>query len=320
MSNAESAVTAVQFSDLGAAERWFELIGEAYTPDVSWDDLKSTLIARGGASVGSDSAEAFVKHAESLSGDPLDTFRDIAADTSWAFGTYAAAQAAGGEGDGGAAYDPAAWDAFLAENGPAWDGTEEQWETFVNWFVYQAGEAGVAAPAREFIDYAAAQPDKVAVFAAYGITIAAPARVPAAEYDPETWNAFLVENGPRWDGTEEQWETFVNWFVYQAGESRVATAAQGFIDYVAAQPDKVAAFAAYGVTIAAPAAPEQAELPAVSEQVLEVIGDSGLQDVLAAAPELKDLSPEELDAVLREALAEMGETVGAGSGAESEEG
>jgi hypothetical protein len=227
MSNAISAVSAVQFSDLGAAQRWFELIGEECTPEITWDEFRSALITRGAETVGSGYAEAFVQHVEALGGDPLDTVKEIAADTGWAFNSYAAALGA----------DPA--------------------ETAT-----------------------------------------------VTEYEPAAWDAYLAENGPAWDGTEGQWETFTTWFVYHAGEQGLATPAQAFIDYVVAQPDRVATFAAYGVSIAAPAP------GGVSEEVVELIGRAGLDDLLASDPELAALPADKLDTLLRETLAEMGEAVG----------
>lgn len=72
-------------------------------------------------------------------------------------------------------------------------------------------------------------------------------------YDPDAWSTFLAENGPRWNGDDAAWDQFRTWFVYQADQQGLADPANGFLTYVEGQPDKIAAFAAYGVTIAAPA-------------------------------------------------------------------
>ena len=68
-------------------------------------------------------------------------------------------------------------------------------------------------------------------------------------YDPDAWTAFLNENGPRWNGDDSVWEQFRDWFAYVAGQQGLADPAEGFLTYVEGQQDKVAAFAAYGVTI-----------------------------------------------------------------------
>lgn len=75
-----------------------------------------------------------------------------------------------------AAYDEQAWQAFLTQNGPQWDGTEASWDQFRQWFEYHAADRGVGAPAAALLDYLATQPaaERVATFAQYGVTIQAP--------------------------------------------------------------------------------------------------------------------------------------------------
>jgi len=75
----------------------------------------------------------------------------------------------------------------------------------------------------------------------------------SAGYDADSWNAFLAENGPRWNGDDAAWEQFRAWFAYQADQAGLADPAAGFLAYVDGEQDKIAAFAAYGVTIASPA-------------------------------------------------------------------
>ena len=69
-------------------------------------------------------------------------------------------EAAGDE----ASYDEQAWQAYLAENGPQWDGTEDSWEPFRQWFAYYANERGLTTPATAFLDYLTPQPaaDRIA--------------------------------------------------------------------------------------------------------------------------------------------------------------
>jgi hypothetical protein len=90
--------------------------------------------------------------------------------------------------DGVPEVDAHAWNGFLAECGPRWDGQESSWAQFREWFLYEAAQRGVADPAGEFIRYAESHGDKVAVFAQYGIAVArggdgaeAPVEAPVAE-------------------------------------------------------------------------------------------------------------------------------------------
>jgi peptidoglycan hydrolase-like protein with peptidoglycan-binding domain len=69
-------------------------------------------------------------------------------------------------------------------------------------------------------------------------------------YDQAAWTAFLNENGPRWNGDNTVWGQFRDWFAYVAGQQGLADPAEAFLTYVEGQPEKIAAFAAYGITIA----------------------------------------------------------------------
>jgi hypothetical protein len=73
-------------------------------------------------------------------------------------------------------YDEQAWQAYLAQNGTQWDGTEESWEQFRQWFAYYASEQGLSAPATKFLDYLTPQPaaERIATFAQYGVPITPP--------------------------------------------------------------------------------------------------------------------------------------------------
>jgi hypothetical protein len=71
------------------------------------------------------------------------------------------------------AYDESAWAAYLATNGPSWDGTEESWAAFREWFAYHAEEQGLSSPATALLDHLDAQsaPDRIATLATYGVAI-----------------------------------------------------------------------------------------------------------------------------------------------------
>jgi hypothetical protein len=82
----------------------------------------------------------------------------------------AEAEAAGGED---------AWQTYVAQTAGSWDGREESWPDFRNWFLHYANEAGVGEYATELLDRAE-NSDKVAVLAEYGIAAASPAEATAA--------------------------------------------------------------------------------------------------------------------------------------------
>jgi hypothetical protein len=227
-----------------------------------------------------------------------------------------------GEAGDGAGYDEQAWQAYLAQNGPQWDGTEESWEQFGQWFAYYAAEQGLGTPATAFLDYLAPQPaaERIATFAQYGVTItpAGGAAGDGAAYDEQAWQAYLAQNGPQWDGTEESWEQFGQWFAYYAAEQGLTTPATAFLDYLAPQPaaERITTFAQYGVAITPPqeaaarepAAAEQGgqetEWPAADEVSAEEM-DSITGDALEAHPEFADMSEEEGMRVISEVLDEL---------------
>jgi hypothetical protein len=96
------------------------------------------------------------------------------------------------------AYDESAWSAYLATNGPYWDGTEESWQQFRDWFRYHAEEQGLGVPATGLLDFLAARSasDRIATFARYGVTIRPPARpvAPPAQVDQAVLDELLAEH------------------------------------------------------------------------------------------------------------------------------
>jgi hypothetical protein len=151
-----------------------------------------------------------------------------------------------------------------------------------------------------------------------------------AGYDEQAWQAFLAENGPRWDGTEGSWDQFRQWFAYYAGQQGLGTPATALLDYLATQPtaERITTFAQYGVTITAPqaaAAQGTAEAGLTDEDLESLMegaaAEQGGQEAAQAAgdedaeedtgsfaedplenPELADMSEEERVRVMSEAL------------------
>src|SRR5262245_3481890 len=72
-------------------------------------------------------------------------------------------------------YDESAWHDFLATNLPVWNGTEDSWAQFAEWFTFHAGEKDLHAPAAAFVFYLQGMPneDRVVTCAQYGVTIQA---------------------------------------------------------------------------------------------------------------------------------------------------
>lgn len=160
---------------------------------------------------------------------------------------------------------------------------------------------------------------------------------PVAE-DPDAWNAYLAANGPAWDGTEDTWTQFTDWFLYHGAEAGVGQSAQAFIDYVAAEPDKLAAFAAYGVHLAGPEAitaaapqapaPDSGDSDALSEQQISALAEEALADLDSAPPDTETearpgdaepaaLTQQQISALAEDALADLdGEDAGSGDGFE----
>jgi hypothetical protein len=71
-----------------------------------------------------------------------------------------------------------------------------------------------------------------------------------------TWEAFLLEYGPAWNGYDEHWPLFKHWFLHYADECELGAAARRFLKRANSRKDKIAAFAEHGVTIERPPAPE----------------------------------------------------------------
>lgn len=73
-------------------------------------------------------------------------------------------------------YDDAAWQRYLAQNGPRWDGTDAAWPQFMEWFRYHADEGGLGVPAAGLLNYLDGQstPERIATLAQYGVVITPP--------------------------------------------------------------------------------------------------------------------------------------------------
>lgn len=186
------AACAAVHNDDGEAERWFGAVIGAYqdlAEPADWDAYQAAL-TESAASEGlpATTVEQFVTYlgqqptpmeivADMSAQRPdelLEVYRGWLASASDASAAAAATEAVQAGPDGQAPEDEATWNAYLAQNGPYWDGTEAAWPGFREWFLYHAHAAGVGNSAAAFLTYADGEPDRVGVFAEYGIQIAQP--------------------------------------------------------------------------------------------------------------------------------------------------
>jgi hypothetical protein len=171
-------VLSAQLSDITQADRWFALVCETYEAlasedDQSWDEFCGRLTGAAASEGFPTEAEKFTEYLASVTSAPLDVVAAVSDQGQRGLAEmYREAIAAAQEdGAGQPEEDPAAWNAYLAANGPAWDGTEGSWQPYRDWFLYYAVEAGVQGAAENFLEYVDGQQDKIATFAQYGITV-----------------------------------------------------------------------------------------------------------------------------------------------------
>lgn len=211
MNDLSNVVLSVRFSNATETERWFTLICRLYedcgfTGEISWDRyrglLMSTAVSEG---FPAEAPDQFTRYLESAGG-PLEILADMHQQGEailcrmYAEGMaivgcgedagVPASEVGSAEGYGESAVaetrvteDLGAWNSYLATNGPRWNGSEEAWPQFREWFLYYAVQAGVGESAAGFIAYLDTQQDKIAVFGQYGVQTPAPAEEPAVAAD-----------------------------------------------------------------------------------------------------------------------------------------
>jgi hypothetical protein len=196
--------------------------------------------------------------------------------------------------------DDGAWQEYLAANGTQWDGTEENWPAFVEWFAFYADERGVGEPAAALLAQlgAVGVAERIALFGQHGVVI-----TPPEPYDEAVWQDYLTTNGTQWDGTEENWPAFVEWFDFYAAERGVGEPATALTQHLGglAVADRIATFAQYGVHIAA---------PEVSEVAEEVDVAAVAEAVVAENPAFADIPEARRRELVDEALAELAAETG----------
>lgn len=125
-------------------------------------------------------------------------------------------------------------------------------------------------------------------------------------YDESAWYAYAGTNLAQWNGDEQTWDQFRDWFLYYATEQGLRVPAEAFLDHADGRSteEKIATFAQYGVVVAPPvaepAAEEPADLPALDEE-----GEVLMTEILAANPELARLPEAHRRELLLEVMAEQ---------------
>lgn len=289
-----SALQVLHTCELSDPRRFFEAVDEVLTEldqEGHAGDLReftTRFTERAGRDGFTQAGEEFVKHLESTDGaDVLRKFAEVTTDELVAeHDSLRVEQAVAPVED---TYDEAAWNGFVAEFGPGWNGDPANWDAFRTWFLHYANERRLASPAADFLDYAEGEPDRVAFFARYGVVIADTSAA-GDEGNVEAWQAFLAEYGPAWQGQEDTWAEFPPYFLHFAAERGVLDHAQAFVDNA---PEDNAAriqyFVSYGIAIA-----QAPEVDAAAAQV-------EFQDAVIAASHI----PPDLEGTLNDAYEQL---------------
>jgi hypothetical protein len=133
---------------------------------------------------------------------------------------------------------------------------------------------------------------------------------PAADagYDEAGWAGFLADSLPHWDGTDDSWPAFREWFVAAAEYAGVAAPAGGLVAYLDAQtvPERIATFGQYGQMIQPLAGADDGQAPDPgAAPTLSASAESALVEVQAEHPEFAELSEERMRELAAEVMAEL---------------
>lgn len=151
------------------------------SPGKPWDELRAFFLERADLRDPSEHpmVEDLIRRLDELPDNERQTL--LGGDEIDRLG-YGLAQQHGTEAIDDAAYDDAAWQTFLVQYGAQWDGTEDSWQPFREWFLYYAQEQGVHGPATGLLSYLDGQraEDRVAALAQYGVVISPRQQSPAS--------------------------------------------------------------------------------------------------------------------------------------------
>jgi hypothetical protein len=306
MTDLDVAVAAVLGQvDPARADAWFTAVCAAHEASgEDWAAFKDALAAE--PSFGPAVVDAFVAVMETDVADPIDVLGQFAEhrDTlPQLYADLAAGHQAPAADDGTQWDDETAvqWYRYLTEenNWAGWTGGDEAaWAEFSEWFLQFAEQAEVRSNAQVFLARMGNDPDgPTAALAKLGIETG-PAEVSAEASAGQGWGeqtaawyvALTTDKGwGGWTGAEADWPQFTEWFGHHAELDGVSGQAQHFLDEVAADTDKVAALARFGITIDGEAGDAEAPPAVLARIEAEATGEI----LAAAAGEVPDGVPQE---------------------------
>lgn len=161
----------------------------------------------------------------------------------------------------------------------------------------------------ETVAYEFAQQHAVTQETGHGASQAAASSGPG--YDEHAWQNYLNTSATQWNGTEETWNQFKQWFLYYAEEHGVTTPATQLIDYLNPLPanQRITELARYGVTITPPQAPAAPQTGQPGEPDASAVADQNvasiMDELLATNPEFADIPEERRIEIMNEALSRV---------------
>jgi len=138
-------------------------------PDLPWDERRAAFLGKLGLAEPAQDpvVHAFILHVEDLPDSQRDDLLrgDEAETLLYGFVEQYS--------DDSSAEDDSPWESFLEEKGPYWDGTEDSWAQFYEWFAYEAEQAGVGQQANDLLAELAGQDieDRITTFGRKGVRI-----------------------------------------------------------------------------------------------------------------------------------------------------
>lgn len=298
----------------GEADRWFELVVEAYDGSSDWSGFQAKLRDGAGSQFGEETIDRFLAHTGDRGGlDEVHRMKEAweaGPDESGEPAVSTAEAAETGEAAQDTAGDEAIWAGLVRDFGQweGWDGTEDRWTQLRDWLYSEANQVsehayGVAydrlSPLDEVDDDA-----RVARLRDFGFTVVVTARPAEGEdTDDQRWAALARDFGDwqGWDGTEDRWAQLRDWLYTEANEigqahyetayftlspldgmtneERVAALTDLGITVTVVEPEQP------GATVETPEAQEAAEAPESAEEAEEVAAEQLVENVFEPAME-----------------------------------
>jgi hypothetical protein len=300
------AITAIGLAEPAQRERWFEVLHTTYRdqsaagqPDWTafYPILEESATSEG---IPRSAVGIFVEYLNSYASSPIAVIAELDRLGDELPGLYAQLAAKSAVDSTESGYDEAAWNSFLAENGPSWNGEESAWDPFCEWFRYQAAKQGLAGPADQFLAYVGGQDDKVAVFGRYGITIGgSPSTESAQAEDGFGWvsEPIRAELIQQWGA---DWETMLgSQLDNRWGDGWRSNPAE----HKATWLDGLLPVLLGGAESAAGSATGQPETPEVSA---DEVARQALEEAIAEIPGADSLPQETVQQILADIAAELG--------------